>query len=78
MKLFHYALLLFVFAFTSCSSPKSNDEISSEEKSIHSLAYFTYQEANIFPGDGSLHRAKDGETLYIANLGTDLLKDDLK
>lgn len=58
MKLFPYALLLFVFA--SCNSPELNDETSSKENSIHSLPYFTYQEANLFPGDGSLQRAEDG------------------
>lgn len=60
MKLSIYALLLFVFTFISCDSPKVNDESISTEESIKQFPYFTYQKENLFPGDGSLLRAEDG------------------
>jgi sugar lactone lactonase YvrE len=63
MRLYIYVLLLIVFTFIGCDNPKSNNEISSSEKSIEQLPYLTYQKENLFPGDGSLLRAEDGVSL---------------
>lgn len=63
MRPFIYVLLLFVFTFIACNSPKSKKQISSTEKSIEQLPYLTYQKENLFPGDGSLLRAEDGVSL---------------
>ncbi len=61
MRPYIYILLLFIFI--GCDSSKSNNQISSTEKSIEQLPYFTYQKENLFPGDGSLLRAEDGVSL---------------
>ncbi len=63
MRPYIYVLLLFVFTFIGCDSPKSNNQISSIEKSIEQLPYFTYKKEYLFPGDGSLLRAEDGVSL---------------
>ena len=48
MRPFIYALLIFIFTFISCDSPKSNNQISSTEKSVEQLPYLTYQKENLF------------------------------
>ena len=63
MKLSNYSLLLFAFAFMCCNSPKPDSKISATETATEQLPYFTYQEENVFPGDGSLLRAEDGVAL---------------
>lgn len=63
MRSFVYVLLLVVFTFLGCDRQKSNNKISTIEKSIEQLPYFTYQKENLFPGDGSLLRAEDGVSL---------------
>ena len=60
MRLYIYILLLYVFAFIGCDSPKTSDNIKSTVKSTNQLPYFTFQKENLFPGDGSLLRAEDG------------------
>lgn len=55
-----YLLLLFVFPFVGCDSPKTSDNVESAVKSTNQLPYFTFQKENLFPGDGSLLRAEDG------------------
>ena len=63
MRLYIYILLLYVFAFIGCDSPKTSDNIKSTVKSTNQLPYFTFQKENLFPGDGSLLRAEDGVSL---------------
>ncbi|MCK5455892.1 MAG: SMP-30/gluconolactonase/LRE family protein [Melioribacteraceae bacterium] len=63
MRLYLYVLLLFVFTFIGCDSPKTSDKIKSTVKSTKQLPYFTFQKENLFPGDGSLLRAEDGVSL---------------
>lgn len=63
MRVHIYVLLLIVFTFIGCDNPKTNNEISSSEKSIEQLPYLTYQNENLFPGDGSLLRPEDGVSL---------------
>ncbi len=63
MRPYIYVLFLFVFTFIGCERSKSNNQISSTEKLIEPLPYFTYQKENLFPGDGSLLRAEDGVSL---------------
>jgi len=63
MRPYTYLLLLFIFTFIACDSPKSNNQISPTEKSTEQLPYLTYQKENLFPGDGSLLRAEDGVSL---------------
>lgn len=63
MKLYIYVLLLIVFTFMGCNSPKSNEEINNKEESKNQLTYFKFQKENLFPGDGSLLRAEDGVSL---------------
>lgn len=61
MKLSSYAILLFIFI--SCNKPNASHEISATEELTWQLPYFTYQNENLFPGDGSLLRAEDGVSL---------------
>lgn len=63
MRLYTSILLLFVFTFIGCDSPKSENQSSSSEKSTEQLPYLTYQKEYLFPGDGSLLRAEDGASL---------------
>lgn len=63
MKLSIYPLFLFAFTFIGCNTPKPAEKISDKKESAKPLPYFTYQEENLFPGDGSLLRAEDGVQL---------------
>ncbi len=60
MKLSIYTLCIFAFTFICCNTPKTKEEISHTEESIKPLPHFTFQNENLFPGDGSLLRAEDG------------------
>lgn len=56
-------LILCIFTFMACDSPKQDGRANSTENSEEQLPYFTFQNENLFPGDGSLLRAEDGVSL---------------
>ena len=63
MRLLSYALLLCVFTFICCNTPKTSNEFNSTKDSVKQLPHFTFQKENLFPGDGTLLRAEDGIAL---------------
>ncbi|MBR9847097.1 MAG: SMP-30/gluconolactonase/LRE family protein [Algicola sp.] len=63
MKITVCSVLFFVITIVSCNSPKSDKETEETKKSIDNFPYITYNEENLFPGDGSLLRVEDGVSL---------------
>ncbi|WP_223552347.1 SMP-30/gluconolactonase/LRE family protein [Aestuariivivens sp. NBU2969] len=63
MKPSIYSLFLFTLTILSCNQQNSNNNIDVSEKTNEQLPNLTYNDSNLFPGDGSLLRAEDGVSL---------------
>lgn len=63
MKLYAIFLTIVIFILQACAKQPQKQASSSSEKPTTQLPYLTYEQENLFPGDGSLLRAEDGVAL---------------